>query len=1683
MERSTRRNGRGFPWRGILKVAVWTVSMGVALLLGGVLLLQLDAVSTAVGHWATRTVSSKDLQLSVGKVEGSWLWSLQVTDLRVSSGADVSQGGWTLSADTLRVSYRLTSLLRRTVDLGEVEGAGIAFGLGLGADTAQTPEDSLSQDPAEPWSFEADGIRVRRGAVRIGSGATPGQEGGGGREGVVGEGAGHARQGASVPGKGEETGELPDAWTLTDTRILVRDLRIGPGFSGIVDTLAGRFRPALDPGDRPGQVNSTQVDDVSGQGRAGLDRSGRDMGERAEGPRAQDPGTEMRPRGRILLSGRVGEGGIQLDTLLLESDESVLHASGLLPMDVRNRLPRDLALQLTARPLHLRDLGPFLPPTLSDSLRLWAEGSSRWAEDGLEVRLQADSRGAGSLDVTGRLTESGEGGRSSIDLHVRDLDPGAWGVASELTPVSLSVTARADSMGAPWEGEWSSRSPGLSGDGRGRLTTGAVLGWALDGKLSHDPARGAPPLPGLEESVLEVAFDWEGQGTTLDSLQARGEVRTELHSPDSVATPVRELLRGLVLRGELQDGEGTATVESSLGGGPVRGEGRVDLRALPDLRASGSLRLDSVRSFGIRVDSARMRLEARGQEIQVRGAFLLEDSTRLRLASRIRASARRTDEGWQTQGTLVLDSSRVGTEAISGGTVTARATPDDAEMDLDLTLEDGGIRGKARVESWGSDLRVRVPEIRFQGLDPAGMAGAGGPAMDLSGTLEGEIRGTVPRTLTGQGRLALDSSLVAGVEVSAASLVVEAGGGRITGRLEGRVPGGHLRLEGSSDLDQDPLTYQAQGAIDHVGLGSGPEGAGPRGSVYARFGLEGEGLQPDAMELEAWADVDSASWDEIALEEGRLRLAVSDGAIRLDTLALESQAVSFTGGGRLPFASASTPNSGGSKEEPGEGQLRLTGTVHRADMLAGLVGAQVLAVGEGEMQAVATGAVDDLSLEAEARVNALLMDEIRLQGLELRGEGRRIEGEGFTAGNVRLTLDRLRTPVVRVRSLEAELSLEEGDEAILRASAIIDDTRETRLAIRVEDVRAPSTFRVERLDLRADEDQWALQAPGRVSLQGGLEVDSLVLRAQGQEIRLQGRLAGEGPLSLNARVSEFRIGTVSDLAGVPSLQGRMSGSLALAGTAEAPRLDATLRSRLEPDDAPPSRLEVSLGYQDRALTMEATADIQDGRDLRLDGTLPLNLSLTGRERLLLDDEEVTMEVAADSFPLEWVGPFFSPEAIRDLRGVVDGNVRLTGQPGAPNLDGSLALRQLRLGLPPMGIEYRDGLADLHFQGERAVLDSLRIRSGDGVLTASGSVTAPRLDEPAYALTARAREFQAMATGGMNATVSGSLEVSGAALQPRVAGDLQVLRADLYLGDLATAPDVEEVTLTEEDYRELARVFGYYQAPDPRATSELLEAMALDVTVDLRRDIWIRQRSNPEMAVQLTGDFSVQKESQDSLRLVGSVEAVPARSYVEQFGRRFSLARGTVVFQGPPATTRLDLRAEYDVPSRDNPDAPEVVIALEITGTPEDLSLELSSSPPLEASDMVSYLVVGQPAGQSLGSGEGGSLSETGGAVALGQLSNAVEAYAREQVGLDVVEIATDGVEGLTLLAGRYVSPDLYLGIRQPVSLQRGAGEASEQAANTKVEVELQAIRWLLLNLQAGGRAGVEFFVRSRVAYD
>jgi len=1619
------------------RLTAWAAIAGIVLLVGFVVALQSDAVSTYVARRVARALSSAAFQVEVGEVSGTWLRDLRATDVRIYSPPGGQGAGWEVRADTLAATFNLLSLFHRTVSLGEVRGTGVLADLQQGepdsspdsSPGATATSDSVAA-PGPRWTINVGNLRLRDGRLRVGQAVL------------------------DDPGA--------DAWVLAGIRGTARDIRIGPGIRLKVDSLEGRLR-------------------ARGQGG---------------------------PWGDLRFAGAYEADRVLVDTLLLNTTESHVSGRGTFPLGIPGPGLDGLDFRFSAQPLHLADLGPFLPGKVPDSIRVRVQGSAHSTDGVMNLDVEARTHAAGSLEVKGDFSQDGSAGRSHLEARLAGLDLASWGLAASPAPVDAELDAEADSARGPWTGDWSLRTQGVDARGTGALTPQSPLAWKVGGTLAYRPGEGAPSLAALDTAGAEISFEWAGEGSSLDSLTAGGRIRVEAGSFGG------GLVSGVSLQAQVARGEARVSFDGALGGGSMEGRGRVDLASLPELSGSASVGVTSARVRAVDVDSLFAHVVAGGGAVDAEATAALADSGRIgmwgrweggREGQRIRVdslrfadldvhaflptgdsaalphtglngalsgSARTTGSGWEGEGTVQVDSSRVGTEVLREGTLEARSDSTGTRLGMALTLADGRVDGEVRIDPSSDGRRLSVPELSFAGLDVGGLLDRPGINTELRGRLEGEVRGMDRKTLVGTARLALDSSRVAGVGVGSARLDLAADSGRVNLQLRARVAKGNVSLQGEGDLAGRDPTYHAQGTIDQTDLGTGGVRSGPGGAFHARFGLEGSGMAPDSMQANAWLEVDSASWDNVTVDDGRVTLALSGGVLRLDTLAVRSELGIVSGSGRLPLSSSRGPR----------GEMRLDGEIRRADMLAPLLGAQVVAVGEATFSASAEGALDNVELAGEANVNALLVDEIQAQGIDVSGKLRRRKGEGFDEGTGHLAIDRLRMPSIPVQRLEVDASLEPRNEMAVRATAVLDDSRTGKLSFRVEEMPDASAVRVEELSFTADEDVWTLQAPARISLADGVEIDSLSLKAQDQEIRARGRVARSGPLDLNVDVTGFRIGTLSDLLGYPALQGQVSGSLALSGDGESPHGELSVRSSLETRDAPPSQLDLTAKYGERSMDLNFGVTTEGGGGFRVSGDLPMDLSPADSVRGLLDGEPMELTLAADSLPLAWVGLFLPDRTVRGLRGVLDGRVNLNGQPDDPALAGAMTVARLNVGFPHLGVRYDGGRMALRFEDHRVILDSLRIRTDEGTLSGSGAVTIARLDEPEYDLSLVADGFHAMRSSGVDVTTSGRIQISGTGFKPVVKGRLEILRGEVYLGDLAPSSEVEGVTLTQEDYRELARVFGYRPVTESRPGPNLFDSMTIDVDVALRRDSWIRQRANPEMAIQFSGDVSVRKSPGDSIQLVGEVDGVPERSYVQQFGRRFSLASATVVFQGAPTRAQVDLTAQYEVPSRDNPDQPEVVITLDVTGTPEDLNLELSSTPPLEASDMVSYLAVGQPASRTLGGGEG-SLSQTGGALALGRLSSAVETYAREQVGLDVVEITTDGLSGVTLLAGRYVSPDLYLGIRQPISLQRSSTDATQRPQEPQFEVELQAVRWLLLNLQAGGQGDTKVFVRSRISYD
>ena len=150
------------------------------------------------------------------------------------------------------------------------------------------------------------------------------------------------------------------------------------------------------------------------------------------------------------------------------------------------------------------------------------------------------------------------------------------------------------------------------------------------------------------------------------------------------------------------------------------------------------------------------------------------------------------------------------------------------------------------------------------------------------------------------------------------------------------------------------------------------------------------------------------------------------------------------------------------------------------------------------------------------------------------------------------------------------------------------------------------------------------------------------------------------------------------------------------------------------------------------------------------------------------------------------------------------------------------------------------------------------------------------------------------------------------------------------------------------------------------------------------------------------------------------------------GRQFDLARnGTLRFTGDAELNPiLDVTATRKIPDTG------VEARVRITGTLRSPELALSSTPPLEESDILSLIVFNRPINE-LGTGQRASLAATAGGIAAGFIATPLGESIGRALDLDLFEITTAG-EGDTLGAG--VTIGEQIGDRTFIKVRQQFGE-------------------------------------------
>ncbi len=966
-----------------------------------------------------------------------------------------------------------------------------------------------------------------------------------------------------------------------------------------------------------------------------------------------------------------------------------------------------------------------------------------------------------------------------------------------------------------------------------------------------------------------------------------------------------------------------------------------------------------------------------------------------------------------------------------GGLVAGRATLDSSWLDVrfreaDLTHTDGPapasrFTGDGRV-TFGDQFMTYALNLQAQPLSLDALARSY-PALPLRGLLAGPLRATgtvdalrVATTLTGEaGTLRFDGT------IDAFEPAYGATGAIGVAQLDLR------RLLGDQRLPATSLT--ANGTVNAVG--SGPSD------------LAG------ALQL----TLDRSLVDGTRLYGGSARLGFSDGRLRVDTLDVESTAARLIATGGLGLTSARTDSLRIRVVADSLGGLRRwllansAGTdPSGADSLSGTLRMEGVLAGTIDTTRGSPGLALDARLEGEAlafgRTRAALVDA-RLAGHDLlrtaalsltaSADSLLVGGLSLARAEGRLAMDSLRTdslgaPRVGTWSVRAGSDSGAALTAVGRARLATDSS-----VLLVDSAR---------LAVAAGR-EYALAGPARLLTRragNALVLDSLVLRdGAGARIAVAAQLQDAGavfgalaldgvPIADLARASGL-VGA-GDPTGAPgattapaaSYGGRLTFGATLAGTRALPLLSL----RAEARDATLAgvaveRVTADGSYGARRLVANLGL-FREGRQLlTANAALPIDLALVPGTRRLPDDT-LRGVLRTDSLDLALFGAVVP--GLRDVTGRMRIGLDLGGTWERPRLFGALRLDNGAATVTPAGIRLQALAADVALEGDSVALRRVFARSGGtgDTLALTGFVRLTSADNPTFGLRLAARNFLAIDRPRLATlwiSTPEPVSVTGPYLAAVVRGAVRAERGRIYIPELI---DKRIVDLNE--YRDVVdTTVGQNRRLIP-APSAFVENLTLDdVRLEVGDDVWLR---SPEANIKLGGTLAVTRavarggsfagagRDQAQLALLGAL-GVTRGTYRLNLGFAqpiFEVEPGTLRFFGTPdLNPTLDVRAVHVVRQvRSGTNRPDVRVQVNIGGTLNQPTLRLSSAdnPPIPDTDLISYLVTGEPASAVLGQTQG---REQGAALAL-RLAGSLLSGALTQGGpFDVVQVQTAGLSG------------------------------------------------------------------------
>ena len=1005
--------------------------------------------------------------------------------------------------------------------------------------------------------------------------------------------------------------------------------------------------------------------------------------------------------------------------------------------------------------------------------------------------------------------------------------------------------------------------------------------------------------------------------------------------------------------------------------------------------------------------------------------------------------------GFRTvSGVVSLTRSAINEQVLDSGRVTLDMHNAKASLHANAAMQGTIVDLSALADDLDTVPVLTTNGVYFENLDLGALLGDSTWTTRLTGRLD-SLSFTAAESPSLVLQVDLDSSRVNELDVRGGSALLRYKADTVAAHIALELPYGHVHVDTLRLGAREE--FAARGSVQGLDLQAL---ADVEAVLSGTFDVAGRGVDLSTMTLSRGnVDAGGSRFGEVAIKELDLSATMQSGRVTLDTLKLQSNIGNLYGGGALALHS-------------GEGEvLRLHGRLDDARPLAKWLG-PVAAGGAPTDQfwVRVDSRRDTLRYAANLALDGITYGDVRILNAEAAASGYAVDFKPAIE-HFQAKASRVSVPALAARGISIALN-QERDTVRYAAQLSIDDRRSARLSGYAD--RPGKRVVVEDMGLRLDQDDWHLEQPAEILVGDAYRIRNLLLVEDDQEVALDGVLDFDGQQNLGLSLYNVQLDRIADLFGYAGLGGTLDGDFFLSGPAASPKLSGSLNLQARESVIRVGDLSAQMHYSDNLLALETDLVHADGSTLSLSGSVPLDLRLDRTQEA--PEHEVAVTLQADAFNVGWITPFLNPEEVADVKGRLTASMDARGTTEAPRLSGHLSFYEGNVGLPLLGLNPSSISIRASAQGDTVEVHEMSARSGRGQLAGTGRVVLESFGRGGLEVAAQLDDFRLVDTRAYVADVDGDLQLRGTLARPELTGHVEMTGAVIRPQDAPVVLEHGPVTFTEADLRMLEQYFNIRVTERDTTTYNVIDAMAMDLSVGVPGNVWLRSAQNPEMNVLLSGSVALTKAPLTDQELVGSVSIVPQRSYLRQFGRRFDIRSGRVSFAGPATDPYFDLQAAMKVPDRSRQDAP-VSILMEVSGRLQDassLSLELRSEPiQLDRADIISYIATGRPAADAFQLA-GGNTLEAGSDLALRQFTNLVAGAAGAEIGLDIVQIQQEGSRGVTVTAGKYVSRRLFASVSWPVNAGNSPVAASADS-NKELLIEYALYSWMLAQLR--GDAG------------